>query len=71
MFQGEDGEDYHSIYSFGRSSKSDIPDPKVEIKGEGVEPVQQINPISIEPPSAERMLKRLRSKLAGKGLKEI
>ncbi len=64
MFCGEDGEDYNSSYSFNL-------EPKVEVKGETVEPVQSVSTISIEPPSAEKMLRKLRSKLAGKGLKEI
>ena len=59
MFCGPDGEEYQSSWSFK---------PKVEIKGEGTTPICHT---TIEPPSAERMLKKLRQKLKGKGLKEI
>ncbi len=63
MFNGE--EDYYSSGFYTAT------EPKEEVKGEGVDTSTPLCPISVEPPSAEKMLKRLRQKLKGKGLKEI
>lgn len=67
MFNGE--EDYKTSYTFGSGVlNKPVPEPKPEVKGEPVEPVYKG---SVKPPSAESMLKKMRQKIKGKGLKEI
>ena len=58
MFNGE--EDYKVPYMTGGGLK--------ETKTETPEP---INIVEVEPPSAERMLKLMRKKITGRGLKEL
>ena len=55
MFNGE--EDYKVPYMTGGGLKETTPEP--------------INIVDVEPPSAERMLKLMRKKITGRGLKEL
>lgn len=64
MFNNGDCEDYDNSFSFCLPKQS-------EGIGKGVDTSVPVSIVDIEPPSAEKMLQKLRQKLKGKGLKEI
>ena len=59
MFNGE--EDYYKGSYFTRKEA-------LEPKTETIEPIHNVE---VEPPSAEKMLRLMRKKITGKGLKEL
>ena len=63
-------DDYQSSLSFNPQKEAEEA-PVVKSHGEPVKEVASMSIKSIDPPSAESMLRKLRQKLKGRGLKEI